>query len=124
MRALFTAFFKLARALVSSLSLRMLIARQMACLIPIKDQVNQARKSPKPLMLVGCYIYNRSLYFTRQLARAIGVLVRSSQGNQLLGELRSVVDMDLYQFTHSLEYLPKSESSPSLYCFIYASCNA
>jgi len=96
----------------------------MACLIPTKDQVNQARKSPKPLMLVGSQIYNRSLYSTRQLARAIGVLVRTSQGNQLLGELRSVVDMDLYQFTHSLEYLLKSESSPSLYWFIYASCNA
>ena len=71
----------------------MLIARQMACLIPIKDQVNQARKSPKPLMLLGCYIYNRSLYFTRQLARATGVLVRTSQGNKLLGELRSVIDV-------------------------------
>ena len=71
----------------------MLIARQMACLIPIKDQVNQARKSPKPLMLVGSYNYNRSLYFTRQLARAIGVLVRTSQGNKLLSELRSVVDI-------------------------------
>ena len=96
----------------------------MACLIPTKDQVNQARKLPKPLMLVGSNIYNRSLYITRQLARAIGVLVRKSQGNQLLGELRSVVDMDLYQFTHSLEYSTKSESSPSLYLFLNASCNA